>query len=245
MCALLNDLYPDKGPVDLYISGGSFGTVAAQMLYGAPFDIFPQGRNIRKMLLLAAFPPISDSSDPNFSYSRWMTWQNYFAVGPPAKYIPFRILPRLMKRFIESKLKTQEDAEAFIRKFLFDKMDAGERELHRKWREEKGYDEGQLEREVAQMNRRSVARSWEGLMSTPEVVHSEWWGGKKLTELDEEHTKGRKVLLVAGDKDDGTPPQWSEYLASKYTNARLKMIDGGHISAIFRMDDIWAEFMDM
>ena len=124
-------------------------------------------------------------------------------------------------------------------------MDAAERELYKKWREEKGYDEGQLEREMAQMNRRSVAKSWEGFMSTPEVVHSEWWGGKKLAELDEEHTKGRQVLLVAADNDDVTPRQWSEHMASKYTNARLKVIEGGHISAIFRMDDIWGEFMNM
>jgi len=245
MCALLNDLYPDQGYVDLCIAGGSFGTVAAQMLYGAPFDVFPQGRNIRKMLLIGAFPPISDSNDQNFSYTRCMTWQNYIVAGPPAKYIPFRILPRLMKRFMESKLKTQEDAETFIRQILFDKMDEAERELYKKWREEKGYDEGQLEREMAQMNRRSVATSWEGLMSTPEVVHSEWWGGKKLTELDDEHTKTRKVLLVAGERDDATPRQWSEYMALKYTNARLKMIDGGHINPLFRMNDIWAEFMDM
>ena len=69
--------------------------------------------------------------------------------------------------------------------------------------------------------------------------------GKKLAELDEEHTKGRQVLLVAGDKDDATPRQWSEHMVSQYTNARLKVMEGGHISAIFRMDDIWAEFMDM
>ena len=245
MCALLNDLYPDQGPVDLYIAGGSFGTVAAQMLYGAPFDIFPQGRNIRKMLLLSGFPPISDSGDPDFIYTRWMTWLNYITVGPPAKYIPFRIIPRLMKRVAKSKLKTQEAAEAFNQRFLFGMMDAAERELYTKWKEEKGYDDGQLWREIAQMNRRSVAKSWEGLMSTAEVVHSEWWGGKKLAELDDEHTKERKVLVVAGDKDNATPPQWSEYMASKYTNARLKMIEGGHLSTIFHADDIWVEFMNM
>ena len=93
MRALLNDLYPDQGPVNLYIAGGSFGTVAAQMLYGAPFDTFPQGRNIRKMLLLSGIPPI----EPDFNYARWMTWQNYIAAGPPARYIPFRIIPRLIK----------------------------------------------------------------------------------------------------------------------------------------------------
>jgi len=245
ICALLNDLYPDQGYVDLHIAGVSFGTVAAQMLYGAPFDIFPPGRNIRKMLLISAFPPFSDSSDRDFRYTRCMTWQNYITVGPPSKYIPFRIIPRLAKRFFESKLKTQEHAETFIRQFLFDKMDAAEKELYRKWREEKGYDEGQIESEVAQMSRRSVGSSWEGLMSTSEVLRSEWWGGKKLTELDEGHTKGRKVLLVVGETDDVTPRQWSEYLASKYTNAQLKMIDGGHINSMFHMDDIWAEFMDM
>jgi pimeloyl-ACP methyl ester carboxylesterase len=245
--ALLKYFYPDEiTQLELHISGGSFGTVAAQMLYGAPLNIFPQGRYIKKMCLMGALPPLAHTApDGDFSYARYMTWKNYIIAGPPAKWVPFRLLQRLLKTVIKSKVKTQEGAERFIREFIFDKMRPEEKELFRKWKEENGYAEGQLERELAEMNRRSVAKTWKGLISTPSVLHSEWWCGKRLEDLDEEHTKTRKVLIVAGDKDDATPPQWAEYLVTKYANARLKMLSGGHIVTLFHMPEIWTEFFEM
>lgn len=242
--ALLDHIHPNTPETQLYISGGSFGTVPAQMLYGAPFDIFPQGRNIKGLLLLGAFPPFVNDKEKGFVYTSCMTWQTYISVGPFARILPFRLLQRLMKMVIQSKVRSQEEAESFIREFLFDKMTEEEKQMYKEWREKNGYEEGQLEREMAQMNRRSVEKSWEGFMSTADVLHSDWWSGKKLGELDEEHTAGRKVLVVAGTQDDATPGAWGEYLVSKYPNARMKLLEGGHISCIFFMDEIWADFMD-
>lgn len=243
--ALIDHLHPDTTDMKLYVSGGSFGTVAAQMLYGAPFDAFPAGRHLKGLLLLGAFPPFKNDQEKGFVYTRCMTWANYIAVGPPARILPFRLLGHLAKFMVKSKISTQESAEAFIRQFLFDKMEEKEKEMYRAWRERKGYEVGQLEREMAQMNRRSVEKSWEGLLSTAEVLHGDWgWGGKDFDDLDEEHTVGRKVLVVEGRGDDAAPGEWGEYLVSKYANARITWLEGGHISAIFSMDDIWAEFME-
>ncbi|KAF5384390.1 hypothetical protein D9615_003396 [Tricholomella constricta] len=242
--SLLDHLHPDTTDLELYVSGGSFGTVPAQMLYGAPFDVFPQGRYIKGMLLLGAFPPFVNDKEKGFAYTRCMTWQNYFAVGPPARIVPFRLLQRLTSLVIQSKLSTQETAEAFLRQFLFDKMGDEEKEIYKAWREKTGYEEGQLEREMAENNRRSIEKTWEGFMSTADVLNSDWGWGRKLGQLDEEHTAGRKVMLVAGANDDTTTVEWAEYLVSKYANARLKVLSGGHISAIFHGDDVWAEFME-
>jgi pimeloyl-ACP methyl ester carboxylesterase len=242
--ALINHLYPDAPDLTLYIGGGSFGTVPAQMLYGAQFDIFPAGRYLKGLLLMAPFPPFQNDKEKDFVYTRCMTWSTYISVGPPARIIPFRLLQHTLKLVMQSKLSSQDKAEAFIRQFLFDKMGEEERELYRAWREERGYAEGQLEREFAQMNRRSIEKSWEGFLSTADVLHGDWgWGGKKLGELDEEHTKGRSVLVVRGE-EDMLPLAWAEYLATKYSNARLKRIGGGHLAALFHSEEIWKEFLE-
>ena len=124
-------------------------------------------------------------------------------------------------------------------------MGAKEKEAYKAWREKNGYQEGELERVFAQNSRRSVEKSWEGFLSTAEVLHSDWvLGGKEIGELDHEHTEGRKVLIVASDGDTGTPHQWGEYLAAKYSNARLKRVDGGHIASLFHMDEIWIDFLE-
>lgn len=51
MTALLNHLYPAADFDTLYLAGGSYGTVQAQMLYGAPYNLFPFGRKMAGCLL--------------------------------------------------------------------------------------------------------------------------------------------------------------------------------------------------
>ena len=146
---------------------------------------------------------------------------------------------------VRSKISSQAKAEAFIRTFLFDKMDEEERQALDAWKEKCGYEEGQFEREMAQKMRRSVEKSWEGFLSTQDVLHGDWgWGGQKLWEsLDLEHTEGRKVMVVTSDKDDGTPAEWGEYLSTKYDNACLKSFRGGHIASLYHFDEIWSDFL--
>ncbi|KAG6919156.1 hypothetical protein DXG01_008963 [Tephrocybe rancida] len=240
--ALLNHLHPDS-ELELYISGGSFGTVPTQMLYGAPFEVFPQGRYIKRMLLLGAFPPFVEDKDTGFDYTRSMCWRDYISVGPPSRFIPFRMFQHLAKLVIQSKLATPETSEIFYREFLFDKMGEEEKKLYQTWRDKTGYEEGQLVREMAANSRRSVEKTWEGFLSTSQVLNSDWGWGVGLGGLDEEHTAGRRVLIVAGKDDDSTTPEWGEYLASKYTNARLKLFNGGHIVGLFHLDEVWAEFL--
>lgn len=255
--ALLDHLYPPSSTseLELYIAGGSFGTVAAQMLYGAPPSLFPQGKYIRGMLLLGPFPPLAHCTprDPTtgFSSTKDMSWHTYLTAGPPTQFLgptANRLVQRLLVLpVLKRQLSTVDSAVTFLRQFLFDKMDENERNAFALWRQAKGYAEGELEREMAGSCVRSVQFSWEGLLSTPEVLYSEWWDGRKIEEVEEERFLDRgesKIMLVTGDKDDMCPPAWAEYLKGKYRNANLKVVPGGHICAIFSMDEIWEDFLN-
>ncbi|KAJ5619433.1 hypothetical protein N7510_003417 [Penicillium lagena] len=82
---LLAYLYPTDAFDTLYLSGGSYGTVPAQMLYGAPYELFPAGRKVAGCLLLSGFSPLKYHQD----YARSLSWQNWFSFGPPTQLIPF------------------------------------------------------------------------------------------------------------------------------------------------------------
>ena len=135
--ALIDHLHPIVSDLTRYIGGGSFGTIPAQMLYGAPFENFPAGKYLKGLLLISAFPPFQNDEEKGFVYTKYITWSNYFGIGPPSRYIPFRLLQHLWKCVLQSKLSSQEKAEVFFRKFIIDKMDE-EREEFRAWRERRG-----------------------------------------------------------------------------------------------------------
>jgi pimeloyl-ACP methyl ester carboxylesterase len=177
--ALLDHLHPNPSDLTLYIGGGSFGTVAAQMLYGAPFDIFPARRHLKGLLLISAFLLFRNDKENDFVYTRSMSLLSYIGIGPPTRFIPFPLLQHSAKRVIQSKISSQEKAETFLRRFVSDKMDEAEKETFKAWKETRGYEEGQFEQEMAQMMRRSVEKSWEGFLCTQDVLHGDCgWEGR-------------------------------------------------------------------
>ncbi|KAH9482832.1 hypothetical protein JR316_0004932 [Psilocybe cubensis] len=235
---LIQHLHPDESNLSIYIAGGSFGTVPAQILYGAPFDIFPLGRNIKGCMVLAPFSPFRLHKD----YAKTMTTQNYMAVGPPTQFLPFHILPRLSSFYMRSKLKTIEDAEAFIRQNLFDNMKTEEKEAFRKWREEHGKQEGEVEREFAENMVRSVAKTWDGYLEIADVIHGDW--GFKPDGLDEERNR-RPILIVGSEGDTMAPDAMAKWLAASYKNAHFRSINGGHLAALFHLDGLWKELLEL
>ncbi|PTB64980.1 alpha/beta-hydrolase [Trichoderma citrinoviride] len=122
---LLNHLSPTGDFDALYFSGGSYGTVPAQMLYGAPYDLFPSGRKIAGMLLLNGLSPLRHHA----GYATTLRWNNWVSIGPPTRIIPFRLLQRLFKAVIGYKLRSVEGAKQFLKATVFDKMDDGEKQL--------------------------------------------------------------------------------------------------------------------
>ncbi|KAG5643775.1 hypothetical protein DXG03_009654 [Asterophora parasitica] len=236
--ALLNHLYPDNDSLKaIYVSGGSFGTVPAQMLYGASFELFPFGRRVKGCIVLAPFSPFRYHTD----YTKSMTLMNYIGVGPPSQYIPFQLLQRTAVLGIRSKVKTQANAEIFLRELLFDKMEEVERAAFRRWSQGKGKTEEDVVANMAKNVVRSVAASWEGFVGCADVIHSDW--GFRPDALDTDHTVDRPILLVASAGDTIAPDAMAKWLLTKYPNARYKEISGGHIAGVLHVDAIFDEFL--
>lgn len=238
MTALLDHLYPDRGrDIKLYVAGGSFGTVPAQILYGAPYDQFPYGRCIVGVLLMGSLTPFRYHKD----YAKHTTWSNYFMIGPMNQWTPLRdVLVRFVAFEMQRKMSTVENAEKFLRGFLFDKMDEAEKEEYAQWRAKEGIAEGETERRFANNVVRSIAKSWEGFKLMSSVLHSDW--GFRPDGLDEEHSRPF-VMLVTSPGDKEAPQAWTEYLAACYKNTKVKTLRGGHIGILYHLDDVWAEFL--
>jgi hypothetical protein len=140
--ALITHLHPDHSKLKIYVAGGSFGTVPAQILHGLPYDVFPLGRHIRGLLLIGPFSP----PHCHKQYAKALDWPSYFMMGPPTHFLPFNLVPRLGSLVIGRKMKSMATAEVFLRESILDDMDEGERDLFARWRAAHGYDEGQLEK---------------------------------------------------------------------------------------------------
>jgi pimeloyl-ACP methyl ester carboxylesterase len=236
--ALIDHIHPHDLNLKIYVAGGSFGTVPAQMLYGAPFEVFPYGRYVAGCMLLAPLsPPRYDTE-----YTKSLTMANYISIGPPSRYIPFKLVPRLVAFIIHRQVKTVEDAERFIRGLLFDKMKEEESAAFKKWKEENDKKDGELERKMAEDVRTSVQYSWEGCLDAPDVIHEDW--GFNPTQLDDEHNK-RPIFIVAADGDTMAPGTNARWLAASYKNSRYQSLSGGHISALFHMNDLWRQFLEI
>lgn len=233
ICALLSHFYPTGEYDQIYVAGGSYGTVHAQMLYGAPYDVFPPGRKIAGCVLLAGFSPFKYHRD----HAKSLSWANWFSVGPPTQLVPFRLLQRAFSSAIGSKMKTEDGAKTFLRNTLFDMMDADEKKVYAEWLKRKEVTEDEF---ITRMARGCVTccKNWDGFLEVSDVIHSDW--GFEPSTLDEEHSK--PMLVVSSDKDQigGATNSW---LVANYKRAWAKTIPGGHISSLYYMDDIFGDII--
>lgn len=237
--SLIKHLHPKKtNNLKLYLCGISFGTIAAQMLYSAPYDVFPLGRQISGVLLIAPQSPPHCHSE----YAKCMTWENYIVAGPAARYIPFNPFIYLAKLTLAPKLKSPDAAKEFIRRAMFDELKEHELVAFERYRKIHGLAEGQLESEMAANAVLSVATTWQGFLDLPDIYHY-GWSGLTPDRLDDEHSRPA-VLVVSPRSDRRAPYLMASWIAANYKNARLKSVDGGRMSALFRIDEIWKEFLD-
>ncbi|KAJ7682947.1 hypothetical protein B0H17DRAFT_1074728 [Mycena rosella] len=237
MTELINHLHPNSPDLRIYIAGGSYGSIPAQMLYGAPFDAFPLGRNIVGCLLAAPFSPFKWHGD----YTKSMTWSNYVSIGPLARMLPFQPLQRIAVVGLSLKLNTVDKAETFIRQLLFDDASEEERAAFARWRESRGLEEGVFERQMATNMVKSISKSWAGFIEIADVAHSDW--GFRPDRLDDAHTTGRP-MIIAASADDDLGPDMANWLKANYRNSKLKWVPGKHLSTLYEIDNLWAELLE-
>ncbi|PPQ98461.1 hypothetical protein CVT24_004140 [Panaeolus cyanescens] len=236
--ALLDHLHPNDPDLKIYISGGSFGTVPAQILYGAPFDLFPYGRKVVGCLILAPFSPYKYHPEQ----SKYMTFQNWVSVGTPTQIVPFRLVQRVIVWLIRRKLQNEGKAEAFVRKVLFETMKEDERAAYAEWREKFGLKEGDFERKMGSNMVKSIAHSSEGCLEMADAIHSDW--GFNPDTLNDEHNK-RPIVIATSAGDTMAPDGMAVWLNDHYKNAHLERVDGGHIAALFHLNDIWKKLFEL
>ncbi|KAJ5683508.1 hypothetical protein N7462_006673 [Penicillium macrosclerotiorum] len=234
--ALLSHLYPTDDFDILYVSGGSYGTVAAQMIYGAPYELFPPGRKIAGCLLMGGFAPLKYYA----GYAKSLSWQGWFSIGPPTQFLPFHLIQWLFRAAVGFKLKTAAGAKAFLRQTLIDIMDDEEHATFQSWLKENGLTEDAFVESMAQGMTRSC-QNWDGTMEVSDVIHSDW--GFEPKALDETHAS--KPVLVVGSSADRIGGATNDWIVENYKSASLKVIPGGHISSLFYMDEIWQEMINL
>ncbi|KAI9014235.1 Alpha/Beta hydrolase protein [Hyaloraphidium curvatum] len=228
---LLRALGKKPETLRLLVAGGSYGTVHAQVVYGAPASAFEFAGCLVGALLMAPFSPFALHAD----YSRDMGWGTYLAVGRPSLYLP---VLRIASWITSSKLSTEEGALAFMKDTLFDTMDAAERERFAEWRARYGVAEGELERGMARGAAEAVAGGWECFLGCATEINADW--GFVLREL-----KGRgKVLVVMGKGDDRAPNGMGEWLVREYPDAEVVHVHGGHLSGLFEMEEVVVRALD-
>lgn len=234
ICALLDYFYPTGDFDSLYIAGGSYGTVQAQMLYGAPYDLFPFGRKIVGCLLLNGFSPLKY----HVGYAKKLNWQNWFSIGPPTRFLPFHLLQHLFKIAIGSKLKSLDGAKTFLKQTLFDIMDDEEKQLFHEWLQENELTDSMFIDRMA-WGIVKCCQNWDGFMEVSDIIHSDW--GFDPRTLDTDHAS--KVMLVVGSKNDHIGGSTNDWLVANYESAKFKLLPGGHISSLFFMNELWKELI--
>ncbi|KAJ5167765.1 uncharacterized protein N7482_003359 [Penicillium canariense] len=230
--ALLTFLYPTNDFDKLYISGGSYGTVPAQMLYGAPYELFPAGRKIAGCLLLAGFSPVKYHTD----YTKSLNWQNYFSFGPPTQFLPFHAVQWIFRAVVGLRLKSLKGTKAFLRQTLIDPMDDEEKATFGGWLRTNHLSEDAFLESMANGTIR-CCQNWDGVMEVSDVIHSDW--GFEPKRLDDQHAS--KPMLVVSSSHDHIGGSTNDWIVHNYKSAKPKMLPGGHISSLFHIDELWEE----
>ncbi|KAJ8515998.1 hypothetical protein ONZ45_g6674 [Pleurotus djamor] len=236
--SLISHLHP-KTPISaltLYIYAHSFGTIPAQILYGAPHNKFPLGAQIAGVLLLAPFSPPHAHAD----YAKSLSWYPYLVAGPPARYIPYSLLTRVLSIPIAHNLKSEENAQRYIRASLLPYIQQHNHDLLDKWLDDRAIDENKLVRNLAHTMATSVSQSWSAFIDLPKIFHSGWGEYHPALLHDDDHNApNKRVFIIAAQDDSIAPIQMAQWLANNLPNVTLKTVQGGHMAPFFHSDDAW------
>lgn len=228
---LLTALGKDEETLRLIVSGGSYGTVHAQVIFGAPKSSFKFVDNLRGCVLLGPFsPPKYDKT-----FDSGLTFANWLSVGWPGKYLP---ILRIASWAMSGQVATPEKGEQFMKKTIFASMDDAEKAKYAAWRAKYGKEEGELEASMGKNASAAYAKSWQGFLEVNDEVQADWG-------FDPKDTAGRgKVFVVYGKADDRAPNEMAVWLVANYPDAEAIILGGGHLSALWDMEEVMLKAID-
>jgi pimeloyl-ACP methyl ester carboxylesterase len=232
---LLTHLHSDVSTLRLYICGHSFGTVQAQMLYGASPTSFPLSKQVVALVLLAPVSPPHLHKE----YARSLSWPFWFMLGPPAHFTPFNILMRLSKFAISRQVFDEHSAEKFISSKMKAEMDEEEFRSLARYTEQHGITPTQFEQERGKIMWRSITTTWQAFLDSPSIFLYGWGDFNPQNANDD-----CRVLIVSSDRDFQVSADHARWLTASYKSASLKVIHGAHISAFFHLEQIWDDVFE-
>ncbi|KAK7688541.1 hypothetical protein QCA50_008079 [Cerrena zonata] len=226
---LVTHFHPVTKNIRLYVTGAFYGTVAAQMLYGASYDDFPLGKQIAGLMLVCPLSPPHIHKD----YAKCLSWGSYITLGPPSRYLPTMKFSQLT---IQDQVTSPEKATAFIHGSVQHKMSSEEREAFQRTKEMRNLSEGEAEAKIGQMMYLSVANTWEGYLAVPKVYHS-GWGGYDPTSLDDEHATKPVLLVLVREHEENM-------LMGEWLLKHMRNVHGRYEGSVMPTEDIWADFLE-
>lgn len=224
LTCLLDTINPDVQ--EIYVAGGSYGSVASQMVYG---NDWKYKSRIRGLMVLSGFSPLYYHKDAVLDWGNWM------AIGPPSR-LPWQLGQRLFVAAMGRKLGSLDGARGFIRGTLFDKMGEEERGIMRAWLDGRGEREEDVLERMAEGCVLSVAGDggWGGFLEVSDVMYEEWGF---------EPRQGG-VVLVVGCEGDGIGGACNAWLGEKY-GGEVATVKGGHIGTLFCLKELWERLFEL
>ncbi|KAH9941069.1 hypothetical protein B0H21DRAFT_555697 [Amylocystis lapponica] len=230
--ALLEHLHKDVADLKLYLVGSKHGSIPAQILYGAPFDVFPFGRNIAAVLVTHPISP----HESHKQYTDSFNWITFMMFGAPSHILPSNLVLRYYMRSLRRKLSTVDGALPLVL-HMFGRMSAKEREILLGRMKKQGLTEDQVARQRAEAAVLSVKTSWAGYLAIPSVIRGDW--GFKPAALDKEHA-GRPIMVIC--------PKGSimgQRLIESYENVQAIYCKGKDFAVVRGTSDIWNQFLSI
>jgi len=193
----------------------------------------PEVAYVISLIVCSGFSPFKYHK----GYTTGMSWSNYLAVGMPAIYFPS--CRRFIGSFIQKKVRTIDEAKNFLRKNIFDQMDNEEKNRLDQWEQDRNKPSGWVIEMMARNMCLSVSRTMAGFDSVANVLHADW--GFDPTKIPSSPI--RKVLIIGTRGDRIAHMEMSMYLAETYPNAKLQILDGGHLASFFQFNEIMKRWL--
>eukprot|EP00834_Sanchytrium_tribonematis_P006524 NODE_489_length_6860_cov_1.209289.p3 type:complete len:303 gc:universal NODE_489_length_6860_cov_1.209289:220-1128(+) len=217
---MLKHVLKDVTNHDIYVMGGSYGSVFAQIAAG-------NLEYVKHMMIVGGFSSFYRNKD----YAKGMSWLNWISVGPPGYYFTF--IGKMIAAGIKSKIKTEEGARSIMEKAMH--LSDEDKSLSKEWTIRTGKTlEGLIDKMSKDMML-SMKYTNVGYHQVPIFINEDWG-------FDPEEISSKHIKIICARNDKQAHMSMHEWNAKHY-ETDLEIIEGGHLAAVFTIDQMIADFL--